>query len=324
MATEMRKASAKGALPAEFVKAMMASQSGQEAGPKAPAEVPVSPRHAPLVAAILVVNDLNRLRFARAAVNNFVRQTYANKHIVIVNGCDPAAYPAEEKQPDETVVQLTDEQRAERAKVTTRDHPWVTEVKCLPGLSAGFMRNVALDNLPDGCEWAILWEDDCFAHQNRMSYQMAHRIDADTPVMLRREVRVDVVNAVAAPFESAAGIHTTLLFPTVGFNHRFPDTSGYDAAEFWIKNWGGKQVTIPNGGEFPQLVMQVAFWHGRNALTRQQFLGDYADPKWFKKAAIGPEEVNYLSAVIGPVYGANFAAAKAEPQKSPEALPAKQ
>lgn len=310
MSIEMRPVSAKGVLPPEMVKAMMAGQMGQDAGPKAPSEVPVSPRYAPLVTAILVLNDLNRLRFARAAVNSFIRQNYTNKHIVIVNGCDPASYPTEEKLDDDTIVLLTDEQRIARSKVTDREHPWITELTCKPGLSHGAMRNLALEAAP-ACTWAMIWEDDCFSHRDRMMFQMAHRVDDATPVLLRHEVRVDVVNAVAVPHNSLAGIHSTLLFPT-GIAQEFPDTTGYDVAEFWIKNWGGKQITVPNIGGFPQTVMQVAFWHGKNALTREQFLGGYADPRWFRKAAISQEEIDYLSATIGPLYGANFAASKAQ------------
>lgn len=318
MSTQMRQVGGKAVLPEEFVKQMIAKAGGAvaPAGPTPPAEVPVSPRLAPAVTALLVVNDFHRLRFARAAVNNFVRQTYTNKHLVVVNGIDPATSPAEETRPDEAVVPLTAEQRAERCRVLTRDHPWITEVPCPPGLSHGVMRNLALEHVPDRCHWAILWEDDAFAHQTRIAFQMGHRVDADTPVLLRREVRVDVVNAVAVPVTAPAGLHSTLLFPV--FNRpttlAFPDTTGYDAAEFWIKHWGGDQLAVPNLGEFPQSVMQVSFWHGRNALTRQQFLGEYADPKWYKKAAVGLEDVNYLNTVVGPVYGANFAASKAEHQ----------
>jgi hypothetical protein len=310
MSVPTQRATAKVQLPEDFVKQMVAKAAGA-AGPQAPAEVPVSQRRAPQVTAILVVNDLARLRFARAAVNNFVRQTYVNKHLVIVNGIDPATYPAEETVGTETVT-LTDQQRAERSRVITRDHPWITEVPCDPGLTTGLMRNIALDHSPASGRWAILWEDDVFSHQTRIAFQMAHRIDDDSPVLLRREVRVDVVNHVAVPYTAAAGIHSTLLFP-VGNRPTipaFPDTTGYDAAEFWIKNWGGDQIAIPNEGEFPQPVMQVAFWHGRNALTRPQFLGEYADSKWYKKAAVSPEELKYLSDVVGPVMGANFSAAK--------------
>lgn len=318
MSADTQRVASRLTLPDDFVRQMV-EQAGGSVGPKAPAEVPVSPRQAPLVTAVLVVGDLARLRFARAAVNNFVRQTYVHKHLVVVNGIDPAAYPEAEPQPGGGELVLTPAQRAERCRVLTRDHPWVTEVPCPPGLSHGAMRNVALGRLPGACRWVILWEDDAFAHQTRIAFQMAHRVDDDTPVLLRREVRVDVVNHVAVPFESAAGLGSTLLFP---YGNRptvptFPDTTGYDAAEFWIKNWGGTQVAVPNGGEFPQSVMQVSFWHGRNALTRQQFLGDYADPKWFKKAAIGPDEVQYLDAVVGPVLGAGFAAAKSQPAPQP-------
>lgn len=311
--SNVQRASGKAVLPPEFVQQMIAQAGGAAPGPQPPAEVPVSQRRAPLVTAVLVVNDLARLRFARAAVNNFCLQTYAHKHLVVVNGIDPAAHPAEEKRPDETVVPLSAEERAERCRVLTRDHPWVTEVAAAPAMSVGAMRNVALDHLPDPCRWAILWEDDAFAHQSRIAFQMAHRLDDDTPVMLRREVRVDVVNAVAVAYDAPAGIHSTLLFPV--FNRpgilAFPDTTGYDAAEFWIKYWGGHQLTVPNVGEFPQSVMQVSFWHGRNALSRQQFLGSFADPKWYKKAAVTREDVTYLNTVVGPVYGANFAASQA-------------
>lgn len=322
MAVETRTASAKVAIPPELAQAMMAAKTGQPtqpAGPQAPAEVPVSLLMPPPVAALMVISDINKLRFARAAVNNFVMQTYTNKHLVIVNGCDPAAFPVEEKLEGGTVVTLTDAERFDRTRVTNREHPWITEVRCPPGATFGKMRNIALDNVPAGIDWAIVWEDDSFGNQHRIAFQMAHRIDNDTPVMLRREVRVDVVNAVACEFSQASGIHSTLLFPTK-ISHKFPDTTGYEVAEFWIKNWGGRQLVVPNMGEFPQGVMQVSFWHGKNALTRQQFLGEFADPKWFKKAVITADTVAYLNTTIGPVYGANFAASKAQPQE----LPAKQ
>lgn len=317
MSTETRRVSGKAALPEDFVRQMVAKAGGTlPAGPPAPvapAEVPVSPRLAPAVTALLVVNDVHRLRFARAAVNNFVRQTYTHKHLVVVNGIDPATSPAEETKPDGDVVALDAAERAARCRVLTRDHPWVTEVTCEPGLSHGAMRNLALGHVPADCRWAILWEDDAFAHAGRIAFQMAHRPDDHTPVLLRRELRVDVVNAVAVPFDAAAGVHSTLLFPLgADMPKPFPDTTGYDAAEFWIKNWGGSQVVVQNAGEFPQAVTQVSFWHGRNALTRQQFLGEYADPKWYKKAATGREEVNYLNTVVGPVYGASFLATSAE------------
>ncbi len=308
MAQELRTARATGTLPAELMKAMMASQMGQEAaGPKPPSEVPVSPVQPPLVVAMLVVADVNRLRFAQAAVNNFFRQTYTNKHLVVVNGVDPATYPAEEKLPDGTTVQLTPAQRDARTTVTTREHPWLTEVRVPAGMTVGAMRNRAMTRMPQSAGWVTIWDDDNFAHPHRIAFQMAHRV-GDAPVMLRSEVRVDVVNAVACRASNPAGIHSTLLFPATDIQTPFPDQTGYEDAAFWIKNWGGKQVVVPNAETFPGTVMQVAFWHGRNVTTRQQFLGEYADPAWYKKAAISAAEVTYLNSEIGPVYGANFAA----------------
>lgn len=320
MPQELRTARATGTLPAELVRAMM-GQGAEAAGPKPPAEVPVSPHQPPLVVAMLVVSDVNRLRFARAAVNNFVRQTYTNKHLVIVNGIDPATYPAEEKLPDDTLVSLTPEQRDARCMVTNREHPWITERKVPAGLTVGAMRNMGLGLFPDSAAWGVLWDDDNYSHPFRIAFQMAHRLDNHnsnpSPVMLRKEIRVDVVNAVVCPAESPAGIHSTLLFP-VGDSMPipFPEKSGFDDAEFWIKNWGGRQVVVPNVGAFPHAVMQVAFWHGRNVATRQQFLGEYADPKWYKKAAVSQEEVDYLNREIGPAYGATFTAKPTTPTET--------
>ena len=308
--SQMRTARATGTLPAELVQAMMAGKGGPVPTGTAAEPAPVlSVLRPPLVTAVLVVSDVNRLMFARAAVGNFMAQTYANKHLVIVNGIDPAAYPAEQKQPDESVLTLTPAQQADFSRVTNREHPWITEQRVRPGLSVGAMRNLALAAVPAPTEWVALWDDDNFSHPSRIAFQMAHRIDNGTPVLLRKEIRVDVVNAVACPHENVAGIHSTLIFPLPPARSAmpaFPDKTGYEDAEFWIKNWGGRQVVVPNIGDFPHTVMQVAFWHGRNVTTREQFFGPYADPKWFKKAEISRKELDYFNSDIGPAYGANF------------------
>ncbi len=311
MSQQMRTARATGTLPAELVAAMAGKLPPAPAAAVQPA-APVSPLRPPLVTATLVVSDVNRLLFARAAVAAFMAQTYTNKHLVIVNGIDPLTYPAEQKQADDSVLTLTDAQRADASRVTNREHPWVTEHRVQPGLTVGAMRNAALAALPPGTSWVALWDDDNFSHPFRLAFQMAHRIDDTTPVLLRKEIRVDVVNAVACPFEAAAGVHSTLIFPLPPARSTmpaFPDKTGYEDAEFWVKNWGGRQVVVPNIGEFPQAVMQVAFWHGRNVASRELFLGPYADPKWFNRAEISPNELAYFNEKIGPVYGASFQAA---------------
>jgi hypothetical protein len=293
MTTELRTARTKVAVPDELVKALTA-EIAKKGGPQAPASIPASRMRSPLVTAIMVVSDARRLRFARVAVTAFANQTYTNKHLVIVNGIDPASVPGEET--------------ANRAAVLTGAHPWVTEIAVPPGLTVGAMRNRGIEALDPSCQWAILWEDDNFAHQSRIAFQMSHRTDAPFPVMLRRELRLDVVNSVAVPHESPTGIHSTLLFP-VPVVGGFPDKSGYDDAEFWVERWGGRQVVVPNIGEFPQTVMQLAFWHGLNLSPRDQFFGKHADAEWYGRAVVTEKEAEYLRSVSS-LYGATFVTEK--------------
>lgn len=85
-----------------------------------------------------------RRPFAFLSIQNFLKQTYHNKYLVIINHGQPLNVQS----------------------------PNVTEIvinKDLLGLSLGDLRNLALDQVPDNGAW-FPWDDDDYRHPELLSY----------------------------------------------------------------------------------------------------------------------------------------------------------
>lgn len=235
---------------------------------------------APSVSVLLCVADMRRLSLCRTAVNQLLmHQTYRNFELVIVNSAGKA--------------------------VTNRQHALVREFEVDPAdyPTLGALRNYGLER----CEgdWVMPIDDDDYQHAHRLVFQMAHR-QPGCCVMLTHQTRVDTQNSIVCFHNEPNGIPGSILFP------RLVDGKlvQYDASiqgpgedsEFWRRNFGDKRVVIENDPSwFPGPLMMVCCWHGLNAKSREEFLGEFSDVqryKGMKPDAMDEGMVKYLQATL--------------------------
>jgi hypothetical protein len=231
--------------------------------------VTLSVPESPMVSAILVVGQQERVKLARRAVQVFVEQHYLRKQLIIIN--------------------------ATPAPVTNVEWHEIKEVQVQPGPSLGILRNMGIDRA-DG-EWIIGWDDDDWSHPYRLAYQMAHRREG-MACLLTYQLRCDVDRSTAFLYHRAAGIPSTMLFPKT--LARYPDLAVAEDLAFWVNNWGyGQHILINNEtARFPASVMSIAFYHGRNVTSELQFMEDHTDAAFDGKWILAAEEVEHLRSVL--------------------------
>jgi len=236
-----------------------------------PAPVIAENEHLPLVTCILVFGIRERLRMARKAVNQFVRQHYPRKQLVIVNTTD--------------------------LDVTNRPHPAIKERKVFTGqkLPTGQMRNQGMD-LADG-DWIVpCWDDDDYYDPWRLVYQMCLRRPGHA-VLLTNQIRVHIDSTTAFMHHQAEGIPNTMLVPNLP-ETRFDEEAqiGEDLA-FWMKHYGVKTV-IANNVEFPLNHLSMAAYHGHNITPVGEFMRGYHGPEHQGHIYLPPEEIDNLRTIL--------------------------
>ena len=139
----------------------------------------------PLVSGILVVADDERINLARSAVTSFLRQTYPNKEVVIVNAA-----------PNKSVLE--------------QQWPTLREFRVDPVKypTIGALRNKGIVECAG--EWVMPFDDDDHSHLHRMFMQMAVRREGSC-VMADRQVRVDIDRQTLCIYENLNGISNMVL-----------------------------------------------------------------------------------------------------------------
>lgn len=210
-------------------------------------------KRAPMVTCILVISDPARIGLAQTTVNLWIKQTYQAKQLVIVN--------------------------ATGKPVTNAPYAWIKEIAVDPNQYAtvGALRNKGIDEA-DG-SWIMPWDDDDHAHNHRIAFQMAYRADEKCCVMLARQIRIDVRNNTVCVFkDDLAGLPSTVLFPHDSARYDDGLTGGEDI-ELISRCFRDNRVVLPNDSSwFPGPALSIASWHGKNVLSREEFLGEYAHP----------------------------------------------
>ena len=210
------------------------------------------------VTALLVLNDARRMRLARTSVNQFMLQTYENKDIVIVNSSGQ--------------------------KVTTRDHPLVKEIEVDPTQypTVGSLRNVALENATG--DWVLPWDDDDHSHPHRLVFQMAHRRGGSC-VVLTHQLRVDIRHTIVYVHRDPDGVPGTILFQRSTdplWLHKWTEDASIRQEDTeLLKQFASSRVVVNNHmGMKPGPALHMAYHHGLNVRSREEFFGEFAADKY--------------------------------------------
>jgi len=258
----------------------------------------------PLVSAILVVAEDERVMLARQAVTNFMRQTYNSLggiEIVVINA-------------------------APSLNVLNDTWPLLREFRVDPVMypTIGALRNRGIEEASGS--WIVPFDDDDHHHLHRVALQMACRQEGKC-VTLTDQVRLDTNtdNPVIVVHQDLAGIPNTVLFPRTDIDGTLnlydPEMIqvGEDR-EFVDRNFGAEgnvvlrnslaDVDNPDSSQnwFPSVVMSIAFYHSRNKSTPEQFFGDYSTER-YRGQIVG----------LGPIQGTRQVA-QDDGSKVPEAI----
>lgn len=235
----------------------------------------------PLVSAICVVGEDERINLARSAVTSFLRQTYPNFEVVIVCAA-----------PTKTVL----------------DNEWDTlrefQVDPIQYPTIGALRNKGIEEAQG--EWILPFDDDDHSHLHRLFIQMAARRPGHC-VTLSEQVRIDIDRNMLCLFTNPSGLASTILFPRLNEqgNLNLYDADMLEAGEdqeFLDRNFGeSKNVILPTSSEwFPGPCTSIAYYHTRNKSTREQFFGRYASAQYEGKVVsdIPEDHMEYVQNVM--------------------------
>lgn len=231
----------------------------------------------------MVIADKRRIVPARTSVNQFLRQSYQNKRLIIINSTG--------------------------SPVTNRAHEYVREelVDPLTLSTLGALRNYGI--MLSDAQWICPWDDDDHSHPHRLTFQMAHRQE-NACCLLSSQVRADVtatpgynLNMVCL-VRNNLGLANTIIFPKNGVQYDETLLQGVDA-EFFTRCFGDNRVVLENDSEwFPGAVLSFAFWHGLNVASREEFLGQFAGPQYvgIKPNGLTDDQLDYVAHALG-LYG---------------------
>ena len=242
----------------------------------------------PLVSAILVVAEDERVMLSRQAVTNFMRQTYNSLggiEIIIVNAA-PSLSVLNDSWP------LLKEFRVDPVQYPT----------------IGALRNKGIEEASG--DWVVPFDDDDHHHLHRIAIQMSCRQEGKC-VTLTDQVRLDTNtdSPRIIVHQDLAGIPNTVLFPRKSVEGKLnlydPEMIqvGEDK-EFVDRNFGTENNVVVNNGLvdldnpdssqnwFPSIAMTIAFYHSRNKSTPEQFFGKYGTDQ-FRGQIVG----------LGPIQG---------------------
>jgi glycosyltransferase involved in cell wall biosynthesis len=222
---------------------------------------------APLVTAVMITGkSAGRERLARLSVKAFLDQTYRRRELVIINHGEYAL------------------------KI---GHPTVREIMVPERKTLGELRNAGIVEAKG--EWIIQWDDDDYHHPHRILYQMAHRRENwETAVLLRKQIRVDMINGEAICVNCDDGISGTILH-SAKTEMRYPALDQTEDAAFAMSF--RHRILLDNDSEtWPGPALYLRFYHGDNVMDHAHIMvgkGSY-ERRWVPHH----EEKAYISDVL--------------------------
>ena len=260
---------------------MTAATAEAEPGSKLKVQPSETSQRPPLVSGILVFSGpAGRVGLAQRRVDQMLDQTYPNVELVIIN--------------------------ASGVPITNRTHGRVIEIPIPSGdYTIAELRNKAVKACRG--EYVVSWDDDDVSHPHRIALQMATLAGSKAEAtVLTHQLRLDVsaLNSPDRPAESRelsstlvlrerlAGESSTMIWKReddrgnvrlfdkeqkIGELDSFMERHFPPSKRVVYENSENKPNGFPS---FPALVLHVAFYHGINASTRDQFLDEYAGDEY--------------------------------------------
>lgn len=195
----------------------------------------------PLVTAVLVTGRAPRYWLARGSVQCFLRQTYPNKELLIINDG-----PESLSTGDPRIREL----RFKRQK----------------SVKLGGLRNLGLGEAMG--EWVVQWDDDDWNDPRRLEWQMSQVSGDANAYFFRNQIRYSFVRNSAFVTSCDEGFHGTILHHRRCF-HRYPNLPLEEDSVF--KGCFAKQRSLDNPPE-----LFVRLFHGRNVWDEQNIMGRLA------------------------------------------------
>ena len=232
--------------------------------------------NSPLVSAIMITGKTpEHERLARVAAHSFLKQTYYNKELVVVND-----------GPYELKI----------------GHPRVREILVKEKKPLGALRNTGLENAKG--DWVIQWDDDDYHHPHRILYQMAHRQEGHA-VVLRKQLRVDIIEGRAICVDHASGIAGTILHPRKVIGRYSAKADGNEDTEF-LSHFYPDVIALDNDSEmWPGPALYVRLFHDRNVQSREVVMGNKGS--YSKRWSPNRDEKDYVSHLLITHYGVEIA-----------------
>ena len=217
-----------------------------------------------------------RLPMARAAVESFLQQTYADRELVVVN--DNPHFPKDWLPHDRRIREI----RTEKAPL-------------------GALRNLGLKSARG--VWVVQWDDDDWSHPHRLAHQfkLTEQAGVSASVLLW-QVRYSFVNdtAVAFKYDARKGIPGTILHRRNPA--RYEPVSRHEDSWFRERHFPDALV-IQNGPDAeygPELYLR--FWHGSNTWNQKHVMGRMAEPTRRGQRRVPRRSNDYLTEVLRSHY----------------------
>jgi len=235
----------------------------------------------PLVSAILVVGEDERINLARSTVTSFLRQTYPNFEVVVVSASHSYSVL------DDTWENLKE------FRVDPVQYPTI-----------GALRNKAIEESRG--EWVLPIDDDDHSHLHRIFLQMAVR-QPGCCVTLSEQVRIDIERNMLCLLEDPSGLPSTVLFPRKrddGLLNLYDAdmTEAGEDREFITRNFGSdKNVVLRTSSNwFPGPCTSIAYYHTRNKSSREEFFQGFASDRYVNTVAsdIPTDHLEYTRSVM--------------------------
>lgn len=221
----------------------------------------------PTVTCILAFGLRERIKMARRSVNQFVRQTYPRKRLIIVNATD--------------------------TPVTNVPHHEIEEVRISHGKTeVDVLRNVGLERTTS--EWVMPgWDDDDIYDPHLLVYLMLYRQTAKA-TMLARQVRTSIRENIAYMHHDPKGVPGTMIVP----NDMRRFTPGPQSVQrFAEEHYPNSRVVIDNA-RAPLTTLSIAVHHGNNSTTLESFMPGHAGPAHKGVCSLESEEYTRLAQVM--------------------------